>query len=546
MSLLIKALDKAQEAKAQEVKAQEVKTQEKEARDAGADSVAKRKPQVLDDDASQPAINSNMDRVSATNALEFELSPIPQTNTQVPEDYDKKVQENPDVFAITSTFKLQQSASTKNALSANKTPVTNKLSPANRALANSSTSANSAAGSAATNFSASGSSAKSAANVFAAKRIESNNQNTILALVAAVALCLMLMAGGYYYLLMNDEPDFVIAKRPNISPMPSPANTVPDSQIPNSQVITETQSNLQTQNLPDQLATQSVIEKPSASISAQPVMQSSASAGAAITSKQSAPVENVVNQTAKASMFRDESLAENEVVLNDLLIERTSAEKPIQSARNTSRTIEVGAIASKSASIQVSKNQSEMGVNSILMDAYNAYNAGKDTVAGKLYRQVLQRDIRNVDALLGLGAIAQRQGRITDANGWYAKVLEVEPRNALASTSILENQPQNDVANSESRIKSMLAKYPDDANLHTTLGHFYADLNQWNSAQQAYFDAYRLNASADNAFNLAVSLDQLGKPKLALPYYQTALQLAQTSGSNMDKNALEARIAAIR
>jgi uncharacterized protein HemY len=78
------------------------------------------------------------------------------------------------------------------------------------------------------------------------------------------------------------------------------------------------------------------------------------------------------------------------------------------------------------------------------------------------------------------------------------------------------------------------------------LGNFYADSNQWSSAQQAYFDAYRLNASADNAFNLAISLDQLSKPKLALPYYQLALQLSQKERATFDKAALEARISAIQ
>jgi uncharacterized protein HemY len=158
----------------------------------------------------------------------------------------------------------------------------------------------------------------------------------------------------------------------------------------------------------------------------------------------------------------------------------------------------------------------------------------------------LQHDVRNVDALLGLGAIASRQGRLADANGWYGKVLEVEPRNNIAQATLLENLPDGNEVNSESRIKNMLAKNPSDANLHVALGNLYAEQSQWPAAQQAYFDAYSLNASADNAFNLAVSLDQMGKPKLALPYYQRALDLAQTSPNGIDKATLKARIAAIQ
>jgi tetratricopeptide (TPR) repeat protein len=184
------------------------------------------------------------------------------------------------------------------------------------------------------------------------------------------------------------------------------------------------------------------------------------------------------------------------------------------------------------------------------MSAYEAYNAGNDSDAQKLYKQVLQQDVRNVDALLGMGAIASRQGRIADANGWYGKVLEVDPRNNLAQTALLDNQLQDDQSqghaqNSESRLKNMLAKRPDDANLHVALGNLYAEQNQWPEAQQAYFEAYSLNSSADNAFNLAVSLDQMGKPKLALPYYRRALEQA-SSTSSIDKAALAARIAAIQ
>jgi uncharacterized protein HemY len=157
----------------------------------------------------------------------------------------------------------------------------------------------------------------------------------------------------------------------------------------------------------------------------------------------------------------------------------------------------------------------------------------------------LQQDVRNVDALLGLGAIASRQGRMADANGWFGKVLEIDPRNNMAQAALIDNQPQGNEANSESRIKNMLAKHPNDANLHSALGNLYAEQNQWPAAQQAYFDAYSLNGSADNTFNLAVSLDQMGKPKLALPYYQRALAQASDK-SSIDKAALEARIAAIQ
>ncbi len=197
------------------------------------------------------------------------------------------------------------------------------------------------------------------------------------------------------------------------------------------------------------------------------------------------------------------------------------------------------------------------GVDPVLLSAYEAYSRGDDAAAQQQYRQVLQADIRNVDALLGMAAIAARQSRYADANGWYQKVLEIEPRNSFALSAIANLETNSDSARagggadyaaSESRIKNMLAQQPDAANLHAALGNLYASRNQWGLAQAAYFDASRYAPnSADYAFNLAVSLDQLGKSALALAQYQRALDLLNNSGAGkVDKAQLEARIKALQ
>ncbi len=198
------------------------------------------------------------------------------------------------------------------------------------------------------------------------------------------------------------------------------------------------------------------------------------------------------------------------------------------------------------------------GVDPALLSAYEAYSRGDDAAAQQQYRQVLQADIRNVDALLGMAAIAVRQSRYADANGWYQKVLEIEPRNSFALSAIANLETSSDSARagggaadyaaSESRIKNMLAQQPDAANLHAALGNLYASRNQWSLAQAAYFDASRYAPnSADYAFNLAVSLDQLGKSALALAQYQRALDLLNSSGAGrVDKAQLEARIKALQ
>lgn len=487
MSLLIKALDKAQEAKAKESQSQADKieqtgnakiaqTQADKTLETYPYSVIKRKPQALENDVANSAVNA-----ATVNALEMELSPISNA-TKI---FDTENRDNASIDASTA----------------------NALGSQHSALKNSTVSKTTA---------------KSAANVFSAKRIEPNNQKTILALIAAVGLCVLLAIAAYFYLFVDTRSDFAIEK-----PVLAPEAFLEKPDPATGQLIDATET------LSNQPIAASNVEKQSAPTAFE-------------ANENALQTEKLAKSVTKSTAFKDKSLAENELVLNEMLVEKTSSNAVNQSKQNDLKAVAGGGIASKSASIQISKTRPQVGVNPVLMDAFNAYNAGNDTVASKLYRQVLQRDLHSVDALLGLGAIAQRQGRVADANGWYAKVLEVEPRNALATASILNSQPQNDVTSNESRIKSMLAKQPDDANLHASLGHFYADLNQWPAAQQAYFDAYGLNASADNAFNLAVSLDQMGKAKLALPYYQRALQLTQSGNSNIDKDAVIARIAAIQ
>ena len=202
----------------------------------------------------------------------------------------------------------------------------------------------------------------------------------------------------------------------------------------------------------------------------------------------------------------------------------------------------------KHAPLQLITRAPISGVDPTLLSAYQAFNRGEDAFAQQQYRQVLQGDVRNVDALLGMAAIAQRQGRDADAVGWYQKVLEIEPRNTIAQSAIVSPQANADMVGTESRIKSMLALQPDGANLHAALGNLYAEQNQWPSAQEAYFNASRFAPNnADYAFNLAVSLDQMGKSSLALKQYQRALELLNKSGaSSPDRAQLENRIHALQ
>jgi Flp pilus assembly protein TadD len=195
-------------------------------------------------------------------------------------------------------------------------------------------------------------------------------------------------------------------------------------------------------------------------------------------------------------------------------------------------------------SVKVTRSRkAEPASNATATSAYQAFMASDDASAGRLYRQLLQAEPRNVDALLGLAAVAARQDDMDEAARHYAKALELEPKNSVAQAGLIALMSQADPVAAESRLKSLLAQQSDAAYLHAALGGVYAEQNRWPDAQQSYFQAFRLEpTNAEHAYNLAISLDQMGKADLALDYYQRCRDLLPKQGSSVDRAALESRI----
>lgn len=174
---------------------------------------------------------------------------------------------------------------------------------------------------------------------------------------------------------------------------------------------------------------------------------------------------------------------------------------------------------------------------------YAAYLAGDLAAARVAYQQALQEEPANRDAALGLAAVEVRSGRYEAAEALYARLLQSDSRDSHAQAGLIALRGgRSDPLAAESRVKNMLAADPGAHVLNFALGNQLAQQGRWPEAQLEYFKAFAAEPdNADFAYNLAVSLDHMRQPKLALEYYRRAISLAGTRGAGFDVGSARSR-----
>ena len=178
---------------------------------------------------------------------------------------------------------------------------------------------------------------------------------------------------------------------------------------------------------------------------------------------------------------------------------------------------------------------------------YASLRGNQIDAARRDYERALKADPNNVDALLALAAIAQRQGRIADADRYRQRAIDADPRDPAAQAASLGSSASGDPLANESRLKTLLASQPESAPLYFALGNLYSRQNRWSEAQQVYFNAVAADGdNPDYLFNLAVSLDHLRQPKLAAQHYRLALEAAQRRPAAFDRDRVKLRLAELQ
>ncbi len=190
----------------------------------------------------------------------------------------------------------------------------------------------------------------------------------------------------------------------------------------------------------------------------------------------------------------------------------------------------------------ISRSRKPAGVDENVRRAYDAFVNDDMDAAEAAYREALDTNPDQRDALLGLGAIAVLNGDLEHGYRHYALVLKRYPGDPIASAALFSLTGSKGEATA-ARLRLLLDRHADQPVVHFALGNWYAHRGRWGDAQLAYFDAVRLAGdNPDYNYNLAVSLDRMGQSGAALGYYQKSLSLADASGGNFNPANVRQRI----
>jgi len=213
------------------------------------------------------------------------------------------------------------------------------------------------------------------------------------------------------------------------------------------------------------------------------------------------------------------------------------------SARGTATLVREESQAPTGNAIVIKKGKIQNLIDMRLNKAWNMFQQGDYATADARYAQVLKDEPFNRDALLGRAAISMRNNDFQKARKFYVRLLERDPRDALAQSSLISLLGRQDPVAGISRINLLLEKDPKAPWLHFTLGNLYAAQSRWIEAQQAYFSAWSIDSNnPDYVYNLAIAMDHMGNHEQALKFYQKALDLADSRSVSFPTHQVMQRI----
>ncbi len=217
-------------------------------------------------------------------------------------------------------------------------------------------------------------------------------------------------------------------------------------------------------------------------------------------------------------------------------------------AKNVKPIAKIGSTQAKSSTtstLSISRGSQVSQKSQLLNEAYEAYEKSDLDTARQLYTEVLAIDETDRDGLLGRAAIHILDNEYPQAIEKYQQLLIENPKDSMAMASMI-SVANIDPQLGETQLKRLLREQPESPYLHFVLGNMYGGQNRWHDAQSSYFEAMQKKPGDPNyAYNLAVSLEHIGKSKSALTFYEKALANSSAGLITFDQQLVKQRLEAL-
>lgn len=222
---------------------------------------------------------------------------------------------------------------------------------------------------------------------------------------------------------------------------------------------------------------------------------------------------------------------------------KASKTKMTRHAARKPRSVSKRSARAKPAQLNIARQPMPKTLMDYLESGYAAYQKKDWFTAQSEYQRAIAMSKDNRDAQLGLAATAMRRAQFEQAQYWYRQVLKSNPKDSVAHAGLIAADERIAEQSTASDIQQAIADTPSSAPLYFSLGNEYAQKGLWKRAQAQYFQALALAPNhPDYAYNLAISLDHLGKRAQALQYYEQAKQFMAQYPNGINLTALKVRV----
>ena len=232
----------------------------------------------------------------------------------------------------------------------------------------------------------------------------------------------------------------------------------------------------------------------------------------------SAESKNIINKLS-AQKERKQKISENPITVN-----RAKDHKDLD---KTTNVVEDTA-SRESLGMKIGVKTPKMNLDYELEKAYNALIAGRSDAAVIIYKNLLENDPNNKNALFGLATTYHRAGQLEMARPLYAKLLSIDPNNRDGLNNFLVLLGDEAPEDALSQMQRLKEANPDFSAVPAQMAVLYQKLNMSDQASNNMLQAIELAPeNLTYRYNFAIMLDRQHKYDEAAQLYRQVIQAYQ-------------------